>query len=375
MPQYPAHTHRGHLGIAVLAALSVALTGCPESPLAELIDARLNPQPAFSLKQTPFGAMYTAPRAPASTEADIAFGLDRAGQLGTVLGYVWEWGDGEEGLLSASSFARAARDRNMKLLLQLSVQAFGEVRPPPELSETTFTQRTIVDRFVNDALRLAALEPDWLVLGTQVNALLRNSDDQYDAFAYAFREAYAAVKAAYPDVAVGASFDHGLLLDEARFRIVDQLHAFDFIGVATYPDSVVLQGEYESVSDIPTDLFDILRQKYPDRPIAITEIGYTSLGQNGPADQAHFIERLPELLAELDPVLVCWAKLHDTPAFDLEAIDDEDRGYLRDRFEVDNAEVLYERLSEVALLTRQGELKPGFFAALDAFGATALEVP
>src|SRR5690606_16814461 len=69
------------------------------------------------------------------------------------------------------------------------------------------------DAFVEEARFIARnMRPDYLVLGTEVNATYERNPEGYFAFVEAYQQAYMAVKEASPDTSVFVTFQYEELL-------------------------------------------------------------------------------------------------------------------------------------------------------------------
>src|SRR3972149_123040 len=89
--------------ISILSVVCVALVGCPNSPLQDIITGEattyLGPE---SLKDVPAGVIFTTPNFPQTTKQEYLEALDLARRSFSFISYVWMWPDGEQGLVHAT---------------------------------------------------------------------------------------------------------------------------------------------------------------------------------------------------------------------------------------------------------------------------------
>lgn len=348
----------------------MALVGCPNSPLQDIITGEattyLGPE---SLKDVPAGAIFTTPNFPQTIKQDYLEALDLARRSCSFISYVWMWPDGEQGLVNATQVSETARQQGLDMLLQFAPQAFGDVSPPPDAEAASFKDADLQERFINDAVKLASLQPKWLVLATEIDLLLRSDPSEYEAFTALYQRAYPRVKAVAPHTMVGVSYHWGVMFADRSFWAVDQMGPQDFIGFTSYPDFLVLDGiyPYTRPNDIPVDYYSVMREAFPDQPIAFTELGWTTLDDPEMSMQAEYLARLPAFLQQVRPIFCCWAMLYDVTAFDARSISDKQAAAIQQRFGIDPT-VLFERLNHMALCQDTGEPKPALSTFWDVFG-------
>jgi len=353
--------------LTMLTSAATLFGGCQCASQTDWLDQLvLNGGATIPTGPTNFGVILTPPNFPSTSVEDYIAAFDRAKTLGSFTCYIWEWNTGEEGYVNATRVTEEAHKRGFDMLLQLVPQGFGDVTPPKGLGADSFRDPIVQQRFINDAVKLALLKPKWLVLATEINLLIRSRPDEYDAFAELYKQAYRQIKTIAPDVYVGVSYHHTVLLSELNFEIIDQMGPQDFLGFTTYPDALVTDGPFSSSKELPADFYSTLRLLYPDKPIAFTEMGWSTYEDPSMQDQVAYIERLPELLNGVDPILICWAMLHDMTAFDYRYLSQSQQETIKSRFGI-AVDVLFERLNHMALLNNDGTPKPGYFTALSIF--------
>src|SRR5690606_16033458 len=114
----------------------------------------------------------------------------------------------------------------------------------------TYEGRSLADpdlraAFVAEATFIARnMRPEYLALGTEVNATYERNPDGYFAFLETYQAAYAAVKEASPQTQVFVTFQYEELLGVVpelpphapRWELLDDFgDAIDLIGVTSYP--------------------------------------------------------------------------------------------------------------------------------------------
>jgi hypothetical protein len=192
--------------------------------------------------------------------------------------------------------------------------------PIVPLDQGTFANPELVSAYLDEIGCLARLEPDYLVLGPEVNFVVTFNYPEFLQFVGVYRRAYDIVKTISPWTQVGLSWQYDGMHDAYPFDTWGYIPAAgpqDFIGLTSYfgySDSRLR--EYPTVTSIPADYFSPIRTRFgPDIPILFTEIGYSSHYSNGLANQAAFLRRLPALLSSVRPVGVVWPLLHDVEFF------------------------------------------------------------
>lgn len=185
-------------------------------------------------------------------------------------------------------------------------------RPLSELGEpwasATFDDDIVKTAYFNHLVNAVEFfQPDFVAFGIEVNLLLRNQPDLWDAYLELHRATYAKLRERYPSLPVFVSLTGPELLEgftdadrETQLEAVDELmkHS-DYLGISLYPwMSSFLTGP------LPESMFAEL-DALSDRPIAIAETGYPAdaldvdIGggviislEGTPAKQQAFIEKL-----------------------------------------------------------------------------------
>lgn len=211
----------------------------------------------------------------------------------------------------------------------------GEDMPlPPPWDGYDFNHPDVKAAFLNYCLEIIAyFEPDYFNMGIEVNGLLNNAPDRWEAYLELHRHVYEGIKRQYPELPVFVSLLAMDLLDEAtdtdhaaHLEAVRQLGPYtDLFALSIYPYmSAYMTGP------LPADLFDRLAS-LSDKPMAIAETGYPAetfavpvnsalLTFETDADrQARYIQQLLDAAQQHDFVFVINFVLRDYDAL-LEAV-------------------------------------------------------
>lgn len=186
--------------------------------------------------------------------------------------------------------------------------------------------------FIAEAVFIARnLRPDYLLLGTEVNATFERSPAAYQQFVSLYAEAYDAVKAVRPETLVFVSFQYEELLGvipwqpphAPRWELLDDFEGrLDLLAITTYPSFA-----FSVARKIEPRYYTQIRD-HSDLPLAITSAGYSAAeGRDGmnsstPAEQRRYLQRL---LADADALgmeLLIWFTARDlsfatAPPYDL----------------------------------------------------------
>jgi hypothetical protein len=181
-----------------------------------------------------------------------------------------------------------------------------------------WTNNNAKDLYKQTALAIcSSYNPTYLGLAIEVNEYYLTHETDFDRFLVFYKELYATIKAAYPNVQVFVTFQlemmkgigdntWGFTVDphwELLDRFGDQM---DLAVFTTYPEV-----EYDSPDDLPDDYYlDI--SNHTDKPIAISEVGWSST-KYSENDQARFIDTFIRLTQNMDLTFVNWIFMHDLP--------------------------------------------------------------
>lgn len=148
---------------------------------------------------------------------------------------------------------------------------------PAPWDSYSFDHPDVIQAFINHAeANIAYFQPDYLLIGIEVNLLMSLRPDLWDAYVTLHREAYTAIKAAHPELPVMVSMTGADLLegytdvdhaDQMR-ALADIIDTTDVLALSIYPFITAFL-----TNSIPTEIFDQLAE-LTDKPLAIAETGY-----------------------------------------------------------------------------------------------------
>ncbi len=176
--------------------------------------------------------------------------------------------------------------------------------PETPQPEEGFLREDVQQALVAYAIYIATnYEPEYLVLGVEINMLRARSPEQFRGFLQAYRRAYDAVKSIRPDIKVFPTFQLEDLLGQLTQQHPPQWEAveafgrrLDVLAISTYP---YLSSAIRLVREIPAGYYSQLRDRFAGE-ILISEAGYASATIEGHSwvgserEQEQFLRRLLE---------------------------------------------------------------------------------
>lgn len=154
----------------------------------------------------------------------------------------------------------------------------GEDLPlPPPFDGYSFDHPDVIQAYHNHCLEVIDFfEPDYFLMGIEVNLLMKLRPDLWDAYVTLHRSVYNALKQAHPDLPIMVSMTGMDLLEGyTDSNKADQAQAWDdiidytdIVGISLYP----YMSSYMT-HRLPLQVFDELAA-LTDKPIAIAETGY-----------------------------------------------------------------------------------------------------
>ena len=276
----------------------------------EKSDGPVVPQPPGSLilGSTKFGTYFAPRNFPTSfltMQQDL---IDQyfkdASEIGDHTSFLMRWDEPELLDLTKKIFDQAKK-KGLKIHIHidpLTGWTHAKAAPPAPLKGRHFSDPEVRQAFIKAVLDFAALKPDVLGIGTEVNLMLHeNNDQEFADYVSLSKEAYAAIKKTYPKQLVTLSFSWDVMRKDKNYNILQQFkNSADVLSFTTYPNILTAP----SVSRLPKNFFGDIRQHLPNERIAISELGWFS-GENGSEEtQAEFYEALPELLKDVKPEFV-----------------------------------------------------------------------
>ncbi len=309
---------------------------------------------AFASQDKPFekGIAITPRNFPAHSAADVddAFRLTR--DLGHYAVFIYQWHD--LNLDTARLMVEKSRRANLAPIIGLSPTTLDQGRKELDLPDTvrkaagkktSFSSPAIRKEFIRTAEKLAELKPDYLCLATEINLLALQRLDEYLHFASVYKEAYAAVKRISPATRVFVSFqwEWTRILDANEMNRIKE-HSkvisifkpeLDLVALTTYPAPF-----HRDPADLPGDYYSwIYNHVEKTDTVMLMETGWPTSGNGDEIEQKTFVQRLPELLKDVNVNIVAWALLHDVSLGEFDA-----------------------NLNTVGLLTNKGKKKKAYEA-------------
>ncbi len=261
------------------------------------------------------GLVPNQANSPNSTFEDLVEAYEEAGEIAEV-GMVWveNQGIGEFELLKRNGAVTALKVYGLKPFLTpnfatVRVGPGGlsyEVEAPegitPSLSDPGFREA-----WVGEARRMAEeFKPEYFSLGNEVNDHFYLHPEDLDPYLSLLEEACAAVKQVSSGTKVVVVLSYNHLLQHQQWGLLQGLGSrVDVMGLTTYPYKT-----FASPEALPQDCYSRV-ERYTSRPIAFTEIGWSSSGNSGTM-QANFLVRFLELTKNMNLEMVNWLFLHET---------------------------------------------------------------
>ncbi len=266
-----------------------------------------------SAKDTIVGVALSPAHFPYFSDHDFDVFFDEAAQIGSHVTWIFEW-ESLPPILHLQVICDRAAKKGLKLHLYLSPIALmgGRKNPavPKSVGSNSFADPKVRKAYVDEALEIAALRPDYLGLATEVNFLARHPSE-FASFVSLAHEAYAAVKKRYPEQTVTFSFQWEVMRAHQQFDMLKQFaHSVDVYSFTSYPDAF---GD-PSKAKVP-DYYSSVRKYLPTQRVGISEIGWSSAPPSSEQDQATFFARLPEFTHGAKFEFVTLALLHDVSLF------------------------------------------------------------
>lgn len=153
----------------------------------------------------------------------------------------------------------------------------GDQPLPPEWEGKPFDDPDVITAFANYVLRgVEFFDPDYLVMGIEVNLLLSERPDLWPGYLTLQEATYQAVKAVHPDLPVfvsvlGMAYIDGITDHNPaaqRAALPDILESSDYFALSLYPYMTAYM-----TTPLPDELYAGLFA-LSDKPLAVTETGY-----------------------------------------------------------------------------------------------------
>ncbi len=301
-------------GLFVLALIINVLGGNKEKdPSPEPV----SPSPVLG-GTTEFGSYFAPRNFPASflnmQQQEIDEYFARALEIGDHTSVLMRWDEQElQGL--TKQVLDQAKKKGLKVHIHLDPLtgwSHAEAAPPDPLKGRHFSDAEVRQAFINETLKIAAWKPDVLGIGTEVNLMLHEKNEQeFSDYVSLSKETYAAVKKKYPNQTVTLSFAWDVMRMDKQYEILSQFKdSSDIFSFTTYPNIL----SAPTPSKLPKNFFGEIRKYLPTQRIAISEIAFYSGAGGSEEIQSQFYAALPELLKEVKPEYVTQFGLYDIPS-------------------------------------------------------------
>jgi hypothetical protein len=194
---------------------------------------------------------------------------------------------------------------NFHTIKEIPGQGLGLVIDAPEGINPEVSDPVFRERWIAEAKMIAQeFEPEYFSLGNEINDYFLFHPEDVDVYLSLFDSAYREIKEVSPDTKVFVVFSYNHLIDNHQWELLEIFSTHvDLIGLTTYPWQ-----HYASPEEIDMAYYSQLND-HLDRPIAFTEIGWPSTSSE--QDQAAFLTRFVELIAENEVEMVNWLFLHE----------------------------------------------------------------
>ncbi|MBP6903001.1 MAG: hypothetical protein KBC73_23110 [Burkholderiaceae bacterium] len=192
--------------------------------------------------------------------------------------------------------------------------------PVLPFTSASFGDARLKDRYLEQIACLAALQPEILVLGPEMNFVVTYDWAEFNRFQQVYAEAYRLVKRISPRTQVGLSWQYdglrmSLPLDDWGY--VRHAGPQDFYALTSYYGfSQERHQQYPLAQAIPADYYHPIKTLLGDKPVLFSELGWSSYFPPGASEQSAFVRRVPELMAQVGPSQITWALLHDVQYFE-----------------------------------------------------------
>ena len=195
------------------------------------------------------------------------------------------------------------------------------ISAPDDLGVVQFTDPAVATAYAQECAWFAAYaQPAYLALGVEVDSFLAAASVQERAaYLAALQKTYTAVKAAQPDCVVFVYFQYENVRSKDLWQLIAPFaRVGDAYAFSSYP-SLPVDGEDtgRTSANLPEDYFQpIVDRLGSDRPIVIAEFGHPAAPSSyfqaaSVSEQAAMVQRLFDVLAQLDVTLVAWTYLYD----------------------------------------------------------------
>lgn len=275
------------------------------------IMAIFSSSPSFA-KESLSGVAITPAHFPKSTQQEWEQAFKLASQLGSHDTIIVDWQD-DIAPVSIQERMNVTQKLGLKTHLYLSPISLDKDRKHPAIPRhiqgRSFRDMDVRDAFKEKALSYAALRPDYLGLGTEVN-FLAQSPDEFSHYVSLAHETYQLIKAKYPKQTITISFQWDVMIISKGFGpLIVLKDCLDIYSFTTYPSFA------KTADNLPADYYSSIRKILPNERIGFSEIGWSTVGDSNEEEQAKYVASLPKLMKSTRSEYYTWALLHDVQVF------------------------------------------------------------
>jgi hypothetical protein len=281
--------------------------------------------------------------------------INNAKNFGNSITFVVDWYEPNNLTLMQQDVDLAEQD-GLQVTIQLASNndLFGGV-PGCTPPKTSFGDAATAQQYEQAVAIAAGLKPAYLNLYPEVNLLDVFLPSEYSYYQQIYPQAYDEAKAISPQTQVGASFLDSLWVNDNETALPNQLGPHDFIGITDYA-----YNQYATPADIPSNWYQQWRTAYPNEPLMFSELGWPTAAPSSDQEQVSYIQRLPSLMAGVDPVGIFWALTYDDD-FTLGTLTPAEQACYEKAGT--SADTLLTELNSIGLYDADGNPKPGLAAA------------
>ena len=262
------------------------------------------------------GVVPNPAHSPRSSFKDLLEAYKEAGEIAEICPvWVEKQGIGEFSLLRRNKVLTGIRVYGLKPLVTLN---FATIKrgskgleysiDAPEGIASNLSDPIFRSLWVEEAENIAReFQPEYFSLGNEINDYFYFNPKDIEPYISLVQEAYKRIKQISPHTKVLVVFSYNHLIENNQLDLLKRFNDLvDLIGLTTYPYK-----QFPSPNAIPQDYYQRLKT-YVSKPIAFTEIGWSSGYGSSERMQADFLFKFLELTKELKIEMVNWLFLHET---------------------------------------------------------------
>lgn len=298
--------------LSVLLMVVVLINGCAEASNPSLSQNDL----PISERNFYIGLVPNPAHAPNSSFDDIVKAYEETGKIAEIsMVWVKKQGIGQYELLKQNQVITGVRVYGLKPFVTLNFATIKQghngleyVVDAPEGITPSLSDSQFRETWKNEAKNIAQeFKPEYLSLGNEINDYFYLHPEDLNPYLSLVDQTYPVIKQVSPNTKVLVVFSYNHLIENNQWDLFQKFNSkVDLIGLTTYPYQ-----KFTSPDLIPNDYYSKLKQ-YITKPIAFTEIGWSSTGTNTEKTQADFLLKFLELTKGLNIEMVNWLFLHET---------------------------------------------------------------